>query len=55
MQDTRVLPAKRHDGNCTRRYSRGFRNQNEEHLCKLNNLDEIPTRLVSPVLKVQIT
>ena len=41
MQDTRVLPAKRQDGNGTRRYLKGFRNQNEEHLCKPNNLDEI--------------
>ena len=37
MQDTRVLPAKRQDGsNCTRRYSKGFKNQNEEHLCSLS-------------------
>ena len=39
--NARVLPAKRQDGNCKRRYSKGLRNQKEEHLCKSNNLDEI--------------
>ena len=35
-----VLPAKRQNGNCTERYSKGLRNQHGEHLvnlCESNN------------------
>ena len=32
-----VLPAKRQEGNCTKRYLRGSRNQNGEHIANLVN------------------
>ena len=36
-----VLPANRREENRTGRYSKGLRNQNEEHICESNNFDEI--------------
>ena len=51
--NARVLPAKRQDGNCTRRYSKGLRNQKEEHLCKSSNLMKYKSSLLYSISFVE--
>ena len=51
----KVLPAKRQEENCTRRYSKVLRNQNEEHFCESNNLYETQVYSLYFILYVEST
>ena len=47
-----MLPAKRQEENCTLRYAKGLKNQNEKYLVNLYKSNNLEIQVIIPIVQI---